>query len=208
MLRVYSAVAAIAVVGTLGATGWMIWGQGAGSDQFAQCQGASISGGIGDLGGPFELMNVAGETVTDAQLVTMPTILYFGYTFCPDVCPIDVARNGEVLELLEERGILAQSAFVSVDPRRDTPEVLQEFTEIFHPRMIGLSGSEAQLRQAAQAYRAYFSVPPSPEDDTYLVNHSTFSYLVLPEHGVVEVLNRSLTAPQTADRVACFIENS
>jgi len=203
MVRLYSLVAAGLVVAMLGTLAWLIWARPAG-DRFAACRTSAVAGGVGALGGPFELTDHAGRTVTDRELVTMPTILYFGYTFCPDVCPLDNARNALAVELLEERGIIAQPAFVTVDPARDTREVMAEFVSIFHPRMVGLSGSEARIREAARAFRVYYAAQPA-QDDFYLIDHSTHSYLLLPGHGVVEVLPRALEAQQVAERVACFV---
>lgn len=205
MIRVYSIGAAALLAAMLGVLGWLILVGRTGDDQFAQCRGTAISGGAGSIGGPFELVDQTGRTVTDADVITMPSILYFGYTFCPDVCPLDTARNALAVELLEERGHIAQPVFISVDPRRDTPAVLTEFSSIFHERMIGLTGSEEQIRAASRAYRTFYSVQPG-DDEFYLIDHSTFSYLVLPGHGFVEVLRRDQTAEQVADQAACFIE--
>lgn len=203
MIRIYSIGAAALVAGMLGVLGWMVLA-GRSDDRFAQCRGTAISGGAGSLGGPFELVDQTGRTVTDADVIDMPTILYFGYTFCPDVCPLDVARNALAVELLEDAGHMARPVFISVDPQRDTPEVLTQFSSVFHERMIGLTGSEEQIRAASRAYRTFYSVQPS-EDEFYLVDHSTFSYLVLPEHGFVEVFRRDQSAEQMAEQTACFI---
>jgi len=206
MVKVYSIAAAGLIAAMLGILGWLVWND-RGDDRFAQCRESTVMGGAGSLGGPFELVDQTGRTVTDRDVVTVPTILYFGYTFCPDVCPLDTARNAEAVHLLDERGIVSQPVFVSVDPARDTPEVLAEFASVFHPRMIGLSGSEAQVRDAARAYRVLHSIDPG-QDEFYLVNHSTHSYIVLPDHGFVDFLPRSLSAAQVADRVACFASRS
>lgn len=203
MVRIYSLVAAGLVAAMLGTLAWLIWARPAG-DRFAACRTSAVAGGVGALGGPFELTDHTGRTVTERELVTMPTILYFGYTFCPDVCPLDNARNALAVDLLEERGIIAQPAFVTVDPARDTREVMAEFVSIFHSRMVGLSGSEARIREAARAFRVYYAAQPA-QDGYYLIDHSTHSYLLLPGHGVVEVLPRALEAPQLAERVACFV---
>ncbi|KPQ06930.1 MAG: cytochrome oxidase biogenesis copper metallochaperone PrrC [Rhodobacteraceae bacterium HLUCCA12] len=205
MIRIYSIGAAALIAAMLGVLGWLVFAGRGGDDQFAQCRDTAISGGAGSIGGPFELVDQDGRTVTDQDVITMPTILYFGYTFCPDVCPLDTARNAEAVELLEDAGHTTQPVFISVDPERDTPEVLSEFTSIFHDRMIGLTGSDEQIRAASREYRTFYSVQPS-EDEFYLVDHSTFSYLVLPEHGVVEVFRRDQSAEEIAERTACFIE--
>lgn len=181
-------------------------GRGAeGEDQFASCRTTQIAGGTAAIGGPFELVTGAGETVTDKDVITEPTLIYFGYTYCPDVCPLDVDRNAAAVEILEERGKMITPVFITVDPARDTPEVVGEFAEVMHPRMIGLTGSEAQIRAASQAYKTYYKAHP-PQDGEYLVDHSTFSYLVLPEQGFVEFFRRELTPDKLADQVGCFLD--
>ncbi|PTX75931.1 SCO family protein [Sulfitobacter mediterraneus] len=171
-------------------------------DKFAQCRSAAVAG---ELGGPFELVNGQGQTVTDKEVITQPTLIYFGYTYCPDVCPLDVDRNASAIEILEERGTLVTPVFISIDPARDTPEVVGEFAEVMHPRMIGLTGSEAQVKAASTAYRTYYKAHEAV-DDEYLVDHSTFSYLVMPEEGFVEYFRRETTPEQMADKIGCFVD--
>ena len=201
-MRKYQIGAAGLVSLMLGVLGWMVW-QGRADDPFAPCRGSAIAG-AGTLGGPFQLIDQTGTPRTDADVVTMPTILYFGYTFCPDVCPLDNARNALAVELLEERGIMARPAFISVDPARDTPQVLSDFVANLHPRMVGLTGTDEQIRAAAQAFRVVYAAEPAV-DDFYLISHTTHSYLLLPGHGYVDFLPRVLTAEQMADRVACYV---
>lgn len=204
MNRMIAFVAAGAAVIFLGVVAFISMGSG-GDDQFAQCRSSTVAGG--DLGGPFELVNAAGETVTDADVITEPTLIYFGYTYCPDVCPLDVDRNAQAVEVLEERGQMVTPVFISVDPARDTPEVVGEFAEVMHPRMIGLTGSDAQVKAASQAYRTYYSAH-EPVDGEYLVDHSTFSYLVMPEVGFVDYFRREITPDQMAEKLGCFIDAS
>lgn len=175
------------------------------ADAFAECRQGVVAGGSGAIGGPFTLVDQTGATVTDAEVITKPSLLYFGYTFCPDVCPLDTARNAEAVDALEEMGHEVTPVFISIDPQRDTPEVMAEFSEMMHPRMIGLTGSEEQVRAASQAYRTYYKAQPA-EDEYYLVDHSTQTYLVLPGEGFVEYFNRDVTPQQMAERSACFIE--
>ncbi len=171
-------------------------------DKFAQCRSAAVAG---ELGGPFELVNGQGQTVTDKEVITQPTLIYFGYTYCPDVCPLDVDRNASAIEILEERGTLVTPVFISIDPARDTPEVVGEFAEVMHPRMIGLTGSAEQVKAASMAYRTYYKAHEAV-DDEYLVDHSTFSYLVMPEEGFVEYFRRETTPEQMADKIGCFVD--
>lgn len=193
----------IAVLGL--ALAWFL-GRGGEGDAFASCRATAVAGGA-QIGGPFELVNSAGQTVTDADIITEPTLIYFGYTYCPDVCPLDTVRNAEIVDLLSERGISTTPVFISIDPERDTPEIVGEFAENLHEKMVGLTGSEAQVAAASKSFRTYYKKNDG-DPDYYLVDHSTFSYLVLPEHGFVEFYRRDLTADAVAESVQCFVKNA
>ncbi len=206
MTRPAVLLAAVLVIGGGGAGYVLMTGQE--DDPFAQCRASNVAGGGAEIGGPFELVDETGETVTDAEVIDKPTLIYFGYTFCPDVCPLDAARNAAAVEILEERGEIVKPVFISVDPARDTPEVLAEFTDYLHPRMVGLTGSPEQVRAASRAYRTYYQAQDSDDDEFYLVDHSTMTYLSLPGHGFVEFFRRDASAEQMADRVQCFVEAS
>lgn len=209
MSRMY-VLASTALIGVLAVgVALSVWlGQTGETDAFAQCRASAVAGGTAEIGGPFTLVSETGETVTDADVITEPTLLYFGYTFCPDVCPLDTVRNAEAVAMLEERGMSAQPVMITVDPERDTPEVMDDFTANIHPRMLGLSGTPEQTDAAARAYRVYYRINREGDDPYYLVDHSNFTYLVLPEHGFVEFFRGDLTPSEVAERTACFIEAS
>lgn len=194
------------VVALLAGSAWFVLGRGGADDPFAQCRSGQVAGGAGAIGGPFTLIDETGATVTDAQVITKPSLIYFGYTFCPDVCPLDNARNAEAVDILEEMGHEVTPVFISVDPRRDTPELLAEFTDVMHPRMIGLTGTPEQIRAASQAYKTYYNVKDQEDQVNYLIDHSTFTYLVLPGTGFVDFFRREETPDQMAERVACFLD--
>lgn len=176
-------------------------------EQFAQCRAGQIAGGSAAIGGPFELVSETGETVTDEQVIDQPTLIYFGYTFCPDVCSIDVSRNAVAVDILEEdHGSIVKPVFISIDPKRDTPEVVADYTEIMHPRMLGLTGSAEQVKGASQAYRTFYKAHDQAEDEFYLVDHSTLSYLVFPEKGFAEFFRRDASPEEMAERIQCFID--
>lgn len=200
----YVAIGAAAVVSLgLGATAWYVM-QPRSDDPFAECRDGVVQGGLSQIGGPFELVNAQGETVTDTDVITQPSILYFGYTFCPDVCPLDMTNNALATEILEERGHIVQPVFISIDPGRDTPEVVGEFATIHHPSAVGLTGSAEQVRLASRAYRTYYSIPED-RDEYYLVDHSAFSYFVVPELGTLEILRHDMSGQERAERVECFM---
>lgn len=201
MLRLAAISASVAVVALLGATAYVTMTAGA-DDPFEQCRTGAVAGGA-TIGGPFTLVNSLGETVTDADVITEPSLIYFGYTFCPDICPFDSARNSEAVDLLAERGISTTPVFITIDPERDTPEIVGEFAYNNHEKMIGLTGSPEQIKAASQAYKTYYKAQPA-EDEYYLVDHSTFTYLVMPETGFAEFFRREVTPEQMAESVACF----
>lgn len=204
MTKISAAIAAVAVLVLL-AVAFYFAVPGAPDDKYAQCRVNKVAGGSGAIGGPFTLVDESGATVTDADVITGPSLLYFGYTFCPDVCPLDNARNAEAVTLLDERGYDVTPIFISVDSKRDTPEVMAEFTDYMHPKMVGLTGSPEQVKAASTAYRTYYKIR-DPEEEYYLIDHSTFTYLVFPEEGFVEYFQRELTPEQMADRVACYVD--
>ena len=210
MTRLYAGLAAVAVLALLGGS-WIAVRQG-GDDPFAPCRGGAIAGGSAAIGGPFTLISETGETVTEADVLTRPSLVYFGYTYCPDICPLDAARNARAVDLLADRGFDVQPVFITIDPERDTPEVLAEFTGYMHPDMLGLTGSPEQIKAASEAYKTYYA-KAGDDPEAYLMNHSTFTYLVLPDHGFVEFFRgapqadgEGLEADVLAERAACFLD--
>ena len=107
--------------------------------------------------------------------------------------------------MLQGQGMDVQPVFISVDPARDTPEVMKDYAANLHPAMIGLTGSPEQVKAASLAYKTYFKIQPA-EDEFYLVDHSTFTYLVLPKIGFVEFFKRETTPEQMAATTACYVE--
>lgn len=199
--RTIAAGSAVLIIAILGGTYALTL---RGSEGLAACTAGAVAGG--EIGGPFELVNEAGETVTDTDVITEPTLVYFGYTFCPDVCPLDTMRNGQALDILAERDVDAKGLFISVDPARDTPEVLASFTDNFHSDMEGLTGSPEQVDAAAKEYRVLYEAQTDEDPDYYLVDHTVFTYLMLPETGFIDFFDRDATPTQIADTVQCVVE--
>lgn len=203
--KIYAGAAAVAVIALVGGSLWATFGRGSG-DIFAECRTSAVAGGAASIGGPFTLVNGDGQTVTDAEVFTKPSLLYFGYTFCPDVCPADAARNAAATDLIREQGLDVQPVFISVDPERDTPEVVKDWTGWMHDDMIGLTGTPEQVDVASKAYRTFYRKQEGGDPKYYLVDHSTFTYLVFPDSGFAEFFRHDETPQQVADRAACFIE--
>ena len=141
------------------------------------------------IGGPFTLTDNHGRTVTDADFRGKYMLIYFGYTYCPDVCPTELGVMTQVVDQLGPKAERIQPVFITVDPDRDTVAHINDYVGLFHPRLVGLTGTEEQVREAARAYRVYYAKAPmkdgKPED--YLMDHSSFIYLMGPDGKFVGV---------------------
>lgn len=157
----------------------------------------------GDIGGPFTLVDGTGTTVTDKDVITEPTLVYFGYTFCPDVCPLDNARNAAAIDILAESGVSATALFISIDPARDTVDVVRDYAGNFHPKMMGLTGSAEQVAAASTAYRTFYKAEDG-DPAYYLVQHSTSTYLMFPDTGFATYFGRGHSPEEVAETTACL----
>lgn len=189
----------------LAAGAFILSQRNAGTD-YAQCQPNNVSGGMDSFGTSFTLTDQTGKRVTDQEVFNKPSLVYFGYTFCPDVCPLDSARNAEAAAKLKEEGKDIQTVFITVDPQRDTPEVLKEFTGLFSDDMIGLTGSEEEITAVNKGWRNYFKLNNQEDKEYYLVDHMTNTYLVMPGNKTVEFFPRDVTADDLAAKAQCFLD--
>ena len=152
------------------------------------------------MGGAFSLINQEGKTVTDEDFAGKYRLIYFGYSFCPDVCPVDAQVMGRALRLFEAedkaRALKVVPRFITVDPARDTPAVLKQFVSNFHPRMVGLTGSVAQIDDVAQRYGIAFMRAKPNADGAYLVDHARMIVLYGPQGEPIAIM------PQNAGETA------
>ena len=134
------------------------------------------------IGGPFTLTNQDGKTVTEKDFLGKYTLIYFGYTYCPDVCPTELQVITGALEKLGDDAKKIQPVFVSVDPDRDTPQLMKDYVSNFYPGMIGLTGTKEQIAAIAKEYRVYYSkaVEKDADADSYSMDHSSITYLMGP----------------------------
>ena len=201
MPKFYARAAAIALAALLVWQGYRAL-QTQSADAFAECRSGAVAGG--EIGGPFTLTDTKGNAVTDATLLAKPALIYFGYASCPDVCPLDNARNTEAVALLAAQGLDVTPVFITVDPTRDTQAVLADYAENFEG-LLALTGSQAQTDAAAKTYKVYFQMPEK-RDPGYMVDHTTMTYLMLPKVGFVDFFQRDATAQDMADKAACFLK--
>lgn len=144
------------------------------------------------IGGPFNLIDQHGNPFSEKELLGKFSLLYFGFSRCPDICPDELDKMAEVLNTINktEKNILP--VFITCDPARDSPEVLKEYLEEFHKDIIGLTGTYEAVKDTCKVYRVYFSTPAQlvPGGEDYLVDHSVFFYLMNPEGKYMRVFGR------------------
>jgi cytochrome oxidase Cu insertion factor (SCO1/SenC/PrrC family) len=131
----------------------------------------------GPIGGPFTLIDHTGKLRTDEDFRGKLLLISFGYSYCPDVCPTDLQQIGLAVDGLSAGADAVQPLFITLDPERDTAVHLADYVPLFHPRLIGLTGSAEQIRRVALAYKVYYAKYP-PDSPDYVIDHSSFIYLV------------------------------
>jgi cytochrome oxidase Cu insertion factor (SCO1/SenC/PrrC family) len=141
-----------------------------------------MGSGVALVGGPFTMVNHKGEMVTEKSFLGKPMLLFFGFTFCPDICPTELQVMAAAIAELGDKGRDIQPVLVSIDPARDTPEVLAAYVSNFGDNVIGLTGSEAQVAAMAGEYRVFYAKQENPKDPAnYQMDHSSIIYLMGPD---------------------------
>lgn len=155
------------------------------------------------------LMDSKGRAISDQDFRGSFQLITFGYTFCPDICPTTLAEISLVMEKLGSRAGQLQPLFVTVDPERDTPEVLRRYTAYFHPRIIGLTGSPELVRRVADHFKVRYEKhwEPGAEKDKYSVDHSAGMYLLGPEGGFLVKFAYATPPQEVADRIRALMED-
>jgi len=158
------------------------------------------------VGGPFQLVDTSGRTVNQDVLEGKWSVVFFGFTHCPDICPTTLFELGQVEPLLGGKVDRFQAVLISVDPERDTVEQLRQYVSnsAFPKRLVGLTGTPAQVAAAAKAYRVYYQ--KQGEGDAYTVNHAAYSYLMNPKGRFACVLPYELTPEQTAAKIQAAMQ--
>jgi len=190
-----SIVAAAFIAVLLAAGGGMLW--------FVEHRPAAGLGSAVAIGGPFSLTDGDGKAVTDQTYRGKYLLVYFGYTYCPDVCPTTLTNVAAALDKLGPRADRLQPLFITVDPNRDTPAVVKQYAAAFSPRLIGLTGSPEQIKAVAHEYRVYYAVHrtgPGPND--YAMDHSSILYLMGPDGKFLSVV----PADAGADTIAADLQ--
>ncbi|OAO04108.1 electron transporter [Sphingomonadales bacterium EhC05] len=161
------------------------------------------------IGGEFTLTNQDGEKASDTDFSGQYRIVYFGYSYCPDVCPIDLANLMLGLKQAEkddaDRAVKIQPLFITIDPERDTPEVLKQYVANFHPRLIGLTGKPEEIAEVAKKFLIIYDKRDDESTTEYLVDHSRQAYLFGPNGEPLALLSFDGTPRQVADEIAQWV---
>lgn len=166
------------------------------------------------LGGPFSLVDSDGVPVTEETFRGQWMVLYFGFTYCPDICPSELVKLGKVLGKLDKTdgvGPVITPVFISVDPKRDSVKQLEFYKKDFHPRMRFLTGTPEQVKRAAKAYRVYYTntnakTENDDDDWDYLVDHSIVMYFVSPEGEFLEFFTQLAEVDEICDRITAHVK--
>lgn len=194
-LRVLFIAATLGVAGAIGTFGWLAY------EEQSRLTAATPAQAL--IGGPFQAVSHTGEPVDETALEGKHTLMFFGFTFCPDICPTSLSDMAAALDQLGPAADGLQTWFVSVDPERDTPEKLGEYVTFFHPDITGVTGTLAQMDAMARTFRVYYAKVDAPDvPGGYLIDHSSIILLMGPDgqykahfsHGTpVETMVRQLS---------------
>ncbi|KAI6652739.1 Protein SCO1-like protein, mitochondrial-like [Oopsacas minuta] len=159
---------------------------------------ASQAVGKAAIGGPFSLVDHDGNPKTDKDYLGKWILIYFGFTFCPDICPEELEKIGDIIDNLDKIELLPKlnPLLISVDPIRDTPEKIKIYLNDFHPKIVGLTGTPEQIDEVAKNYRVYYSQSKPDSDNDYLVDHTIITYLVNPNGEFVDYYGKNKTVAQ------------
>jgi protein SCO1 len=161
------------------------------------------------IGGPFRLTDQDGKPFSSDSLKRRYRLMYFGYTFCPDICPTDVQKMSRALRSFEaetpDRAAKVQPIMVTIDPERDTPAVMKQFVSAFHPRLIGLTGSPADIKAVLSVFSTYARRVGPDDNPNYLMDHSAIIYLMDPEGKPITFFSREATANEIAADLAKYV---
>jgi len=161
-----------------------------------------VSSGVAQVGGPFTLVDQTGKSVTDKDLLGRYSLIYFGFTFCPVICPTELQVMAGAMDALGPKAENVTPILISIDPERDTPEVLAPYVKQFHPRLVGLTGTPEQIAVAAKAYRVYYNkVVDESSSAEYTMDHSSIVYLMDPQGKFVAFFPSGTAPEKMAERI-------
>ena len=192
------------IVCVLAAVGLLAW---LGSDMVPLTKDAPQTKGEALIGGDFSLVDGTGKPMTNKDFLGKYTLIYFGFTHCPDICPTSLLLIQNAINHLGDKGKKVQPIFITLDPERDTPAVVGPYVQHFGPGLIGLTGSAEQIKQAAQAYKIYYRKVEDTESAMgYVIDHSGFMYLMGPDGKYITHFPHTIAEQSLTDGLAAAIK--
>lgn len=195
----------LAALVVIAVAAWIAWHSISGTKPAAGTANPAAVAATVNIGGPFRLTDHRGNRVTEASFRGRYMLIYFGYGFCLDVCPAELATMAAALDRLGDEAESVQPIFITVDPARDTPEFLREYVARFHPRLTGLTGSPDEIAAAAKVYMVYYARAKSADNSDYLMDHTSFVYLMGPDGRYRTMFRRDTDPREMASKIGKFL---
>lgn len=160
----------------------------------------------GSVGGAYTLVDQDGNAVTDKNFNETYKLIYFGFTYCPAICPTELAKMADALAQMGTAARAIQPIFITIDPERDTPAVMKQYVSHFDDRLIGLSGTPDQIQTAAKAYKVYYARVDDPAATEYTMDHSSYIYFMSPDDKLLHIFRIEDTAPEMARIMQAWLD--
>jgi protein SCO1/2 len=192
-------------LGTIAVTAFVAWQRIADKRTTKTADGVGLSAAV-KIGGPFVLTNHLGKTVSDTVYRGRYLYIYFGYGYCPDVCPTELANMAATIDALGPQADQVQPLFITIDPERDTTEFLAEYVTQFHPQFIGLTGSLDEIAAVAKSYRVFYRKAKDENASEYLMDHSNFAYFMGLDGGFLTMFRGGTNPKALAETMMKYIE--
>ncbi len=196
----------LVALGLIAATAVVAWRQISDVGPTETAEGAGFTAAV-KIGGPFTLVSHTGDRVTEATYRGRFLFVYFGYGYCPDICPTELANMAVTLDHMGATSEKVQPLFVTIDPARDTPKFLAEYVAQFHPTMVGLTGTDQQIAHIAKQYRVFYRKAEDASASEYLMDHSNFIYLLGPDGKFLSMFRGGTDPAAIAKTIAKYVEN-
>ena len=195
----------LAALVTIATVAYTAWTRLAKPENAVTAESNGLSAAV-RIGGPFVLTNHFGEKVTNETYQGRFLFVYFGYGYCPDICPTELANMAATLDAMGDASAAVQPLFITVDPERDTSEFLSEYVAQFHPNFVGLTGTTAEIASVAKSYRVFYQKVESDEASEYLMDHSGFVYLMGPEGAFLTMFRGGTNPESVAKTITAYIQ--